>query len=168
MDQNNDIPSQETSPLLQFHSANKISIPLANRTLTQTLVHVITSDYFSHLVFILLLFIGTATTYNKACLEWLYPPPGRPDRWFAVYDSACGNLRFQIFAFCVAFFLRYGFDASQASEGPDGIWSTPGEPRWRRLSALGLVWLNIIISVIYIFLQLSFVDLADLHRIKHC
>lgn len=93
-DQHDDSSYTEGSCILQSYLLDNSPLHMTSRTALQTLQYVICSDCFWQRLDVLLLFIGTATVFDKSDTDCLYHR--RFNRWFAVYESACGVLRFEI------------------------------------------------------------------------
>ena len=120
---------------------------MASRSALEVITFGLSSDMFWHILYIIVLSIWTTRLTQGLMYD-------KPDKWFKVYAAPVAVLRFEIISFVAAHLARLGIDTRNATVDDSGQRVRKEEPVWFHFTALAIVWLNIAISLAFIFLRL--------------
>ena len=161
--QHDDHPIDEEACFLPpYHDTGETQPNGPTRTRGEMLIYIISSDQLRHSLFMLLLFIATTAVWcHEELVEMLKQGS---DPWVSVYDGACDNLLLQIFIFLGLHVIRCFEAANEAVKNESGIWVRQEESYSFRMWFIGLVWADIVASVVYIFIQHPMTGVRVMHR----
>lgn len=141
-------------PLLPYHASKTPSHP-TTRTNTQVLLYLLCTDPIYHLLYILLLHISTTIIWDNASIEWIRAGLLHQnfDPWWSFYSAAHSVLVFEIATFMLIDMVRLIYRIGTAVQDEEGRWWEKVESKRVRRMMLGLVWMNILVSVCWICMR---------------